>query len=662
VSLVTRIFVLIAMTLLLVAGGELFNGLKLRQERLGEVRSDTAQLARIAELDIDRILEGAHQLLATLAKLPADQGWDERACSIVEATASSDFEYDHIVGVDRSGIIRCSSNGAEFVGTPMPDRELFNRIVKTTGFSVGSYGIGRVSSNEVVRVGYPVVDGSGAVVGAVYAGINLIWLNTAISQWQLGTTASIEVTDQNGIVIARYPDPQRVGEAIADSLKPFLSAADGGAAEVVGPDGVTRLYGYEPVDAGPSSDVAVFVGRDQAQVFADIDRSIWLNAAAVLTGLTLAGGFAFVYLRRVMARPFQALLTAAGRWSDGDWSARAGAASGIPEFDRLSSAFDLMAAEVSAHIGEREIVERAKLADLDRFRFIFDSVSDGINVMDAKTGRFTDANPASCAMFGYSRDELIGHTIEFLSTGISPYTQRDAIASLARGSGEPQTIEWHCKAKDGHSFWAEISFRNVALEDRAVGLAILRDITERKRGHDEVVRQANIDVLTDLPNRRAFDDMLQQEIARSGRYDRPLCVAIGDIDHFKIVNDTFGHPAGDAVLRKLAEFMRNSLRTTDYVARWGGEEFAILLPETRLDVAVQLLNRLRANIANFAIPEIGRAVTLSFGVTARMQSDDPDDLVERADRALYTSKQTGRDRVTKLRRSAARVHSAPAPL
>jgi diguanylate cyclase (GGDEF)-like protein len=89
--------------------------------------------------------------------------------------------------------------------------------------------------------------------------------------------------------------------------------------------------------------------------------------------------------------------------------------------------------------------------------------------------------------------------------------------------------------------------------------------------------------------------MFQQEIARSGRYDRPLCVAIADIDHFKIINDTFGHQVGDAVLERLAEIMRNSLRTTDYIARWGGEEFTILLPETRLDIGERLLNRLRAD-------------------------------------------------------------------
>jgi len=316
-----------------------------------------------------------------------------------------------------------------------------------------------------------------------------------------------------------------------------------------------------------------------------------------------------------------------------------------------------MGVRLAAQIRERETIERTKAADLERFRFVFDSVSDGIFVCDGETGAFIDINEAGCRMFGFSWKELIGRSIGTLSTGVAPYTQADAMTLLGN---EPSTaLEWHCKAKDGHLFWVEIALRNVLLENRLVGLALLRDITERKQRNDEVARQAHVDTLTNLPNRRAFDGVFQQEVARIRRYDRPLCVAILDIDHFKIVNDTFGHQTGDAVLKNLAEFMRNSLRTTDYVARWGGEEFAILLPETRLDVAEQLLNRLRASIADHAIPEIGRAVTLSIGVTVCTKFDDPDDLLERADRALYTSKQTGRNKVTKLQPSGAEAHPIP---
>src|SRR4026208_568692 len=137
VSIVTRIFILIAATLLLVASVELFNGMQLTQKRSLELHSDTVQLARIAELDMARILDGSHQLPGTLAKLPVDQGWDKRACTIVEATASSDFEYDHIVGVDQTGIIQCSSSGTALVGAKTPDIDLFNRIVATARFSVG---------------------------------------------------------------------------------------------------------------------------------------------------------------------------------------------------------------------------------------------------------------------------------------------------------------------------------------------------------------------------------------------------------------------------------------------------------------------------------------------------------------------------------------------
>src|SRR6185436_654786 len=180
-SLVARLFALLAFTLLLVAGGEVINGLMLRQNRLAEVRQDTTQLARIAELDMGRILEGSRQLLATLAKLPLHNGWDEHACSVVEATASSDFEYDHLVATDRDGKLLCSSSGRALLGTRSPDFELVNRVVVTNGFTVGTHGVGRSSGNEVIRVGYSVVDDTGAVTGVVYAGINVTWLNTAIN-------------------------------------------------------------------------------------------------------------------------------------------------------------------------------------------------------------------------------------------------------------------------------------------------------------------------------------------------------------------------------------------------------------------------------------------------------------------------------------------------
>jgi diguanylate cyclase (GGDEF)-like protein/PAS domain S-box-containing protein len=289
----------------------------------------------------------------------------------------------------------------------------------------------------------------------------------------------------------------------------------------------------------------------------------------------------------------------------------------------------------------------------DRFRVIFDSVADGIFVCNADTGAFVDVNQTGCAMFGFSRDELIGRRLEALSTDLSSYVQRDLSSFLLEAQSRgPQVFEWLCKAKNGHLFWCEISLRCASLGGRPIALAVLRDITQRKSKEDEVIQLAHFDVLTGLPNRRNFDVTLRQEIARSVRYGGPLSVAIGDIDLFKIVNDTFGHQVGDAVLKTLAELMRKSLRQSDYIARWGGEEFTLLLPETTLDVAEALLNRLRATIADQVIPEIGRAVTMSFGVTActksGAKSDTPDDLLQRVDHALYQSKLSGRNRVTTI--------------
>jgi diguanylate cyclase (GGDEF)-like protein len=121
---------------------------------------------------------------------------------------------------------------------------------------------------------------------------------------------------------------------------------------------------------------------------------------------------------------------------------------------------------------------------------------------------------------------------------------------------------------------------------------------------------------------------------------------MGDIDHFKAINDHFGHQIGDVVLKHLAEFLRHGLRRRDYVARWGGEEFTLLFPETRLGHAEEVLNRLRARIARHTIPEIAQHVTLSFGLTEYAKSDTPDDVLKRIDQAIYLSKESGRNTVT----------------
>ncbi|MDR9437682.1 MAG: diguanylate cyclase [Thiohalophilus sp.] len=160
----------------------------------------------------------------------------------------------------------------------------------------------------------------------------------------------------------------------------------------------------------------------------------------------------------------------------------------------------------------------------------------------------------------------------------------------------------------------------------------------------ELQRQASHDSLTGLYNRRKFEVMLLHERERATRYRRHLAIILLDIDHFKLVNDRFGHNVGDEVLRQLAVLMREQRRDSDVLARWGGEEFIILLPETDLDGALHTAELLRQCIADTRFSTVGQ-VTVSLGVSACRPGDTPDSLISRADDALYQAKEAGRNRV-----------------
>jgi diguanylate cyclase (GGDEF)-like protein/PAS domain S-box-containing protein len=174
------------------------------------------------------------------------------------------------------------------------------------------------------------------------------------------------------------------------------------------------------------------------------------------------------------------------------------------------------------------------------------------------------------------------------------------------------------------------------------------ELEKKNRQLKEKITEAehisNTDSLTNIANRKKFQEELEKEISRSDRYHHSLAFVIFDIDFFKHVNDTFGHKAGDNVLQKMAKLVSNNIREIDCFARWGGEEFVLILPCLVIKDAVLVCEKLRILISQYEI-ERKLFITCSFGITEYSQEDTVDDLFYRADKALYQAKKSGRNRV-----------------
>jgi diguanylate cyclase len=184
---------------------------------------------------------------------------------------------------------------------------------------------------------------------------------------------------------------------------------------------------------------------------------------------------------------------------------------------------------------------------------------------------------------------------------------------------------------------------------------VQRQADALKQRATKAERLACIDPLTSVANRRKFDEELERQVALSHQDETPLCLVMVDIDHFKSINDRFGHRTGDAVLVQFAELIVKSVRTTDFVARYGGEEFAVILPRTPLGNAYEIAERIRCAMQSQVWKNTGDAkisLTSSFGISDVQDGDKSVDLVDRTDQMLYEAKRRGRNR-TMITRSAA---------
>lgn len=299
---------------------------------------------------------------------------------------------------------------------------------------------------------------------------------------------------------------------------------------------------------------------------------------------------------------------------------------------------------VAADLHNRSRLHRAMRLSEERYRLLAEHSTDILLQLEVD-GRIRFVSPSIRHLGGYDPEALVGRNSRILIAPEHLERVREAHQAIVAAAGETQTYEYIALTADGTRRWFETNGRAILDEHGEIDsvLSVARDISTRKAVERRLTADALTDPLTGLPNRRGFNAVVSRRPpdAAASRSD---CVAVLDLDHFKVVNDSFGHDVGDAVLRRFAAVVREMVRDRDLVARIGGEEFAIFFPDTPVEQAMLVCDRLRGEMAQMDQPA-GTAsvrVTVSGGV-GQVGAEGIDHALKVADRALYEAKRSGRD-------------------
>lgn len=304
-------------------------------------------------------------------------------------------------------------------------------------------------------------------------------------------------------------------------------------------------------------------------------------------------------------------------------------------------AVQLSVFDITAQVAVEQNLLRAE----QHLRAVLEILPYPIYIARRSDGRLLFVNRKTCLLFQRSASALMrGTSADFF---INP-AERDDLRKLLEDMQDVRDLEVRMKTSAGSEFIAEFSAIGMEFNGEPANLVALNDISDRKAMEAELVKQASTDSLTGIGNRRYFMFQAEQEMSRARRFSRPFTVMMMDIDHFKPINDRYGHAVGDAVLQAVVRRANDSLRQTDQIGRLGGEEFAAMLPETNIEAAMVVADRLRQHVAERPIIAAGQAVQCSISIgVAELQEHDVsiDDLLRRADEALYQAKAKGRNRV-----------------
>ena len=349
--------------------------------------------------------------------------------------------------------------------------------------------------------------------------------------------------------------------------------------------------------------------------------SPWIQSERFATGEGQSGVIEIVYLEEppAVATPFLA-----------------------EESSLLRSVADMLVAQL-----ERKRAQDALHTRETMFRSIFENAAIGMTLTDMHS-RFVKCNPVFCRMLGYREEEVVGRTFADFTHPDDIGANTESYRSLVAGEIDHFRLDKRYLCKDGRIVWVQLTVSlipgNRGAERFTIGM--MEDITSRKQAEARVEYLATHDDLTDLPNRNLMRDRIEQAIARARRSQMEIALLYLDLDRFKVVNDGFGHPFGDTVLKAAGDRLRAVVRETDTVARQSGDEFLILLADLRRpsDVFMVAQKALQALAAPFLLEGREIYVSASIGVSVFPQDgQDAETLIANADVAMYRAKDLGRN-------------------
>jgi len=307
--------------------------------------------------------------------------------------------------------------------------------------------------------------------------------------------------------------------------------------------------------------------------------------------------------------------------------------------------------QTCVEITEKKILERQLDLSMKRFAAVVNNAYDGIITID-ENQNIKLFNEAAQSMFGYNEVDIIGQPL----TKILPEKFRDKhhgyIDGFKRAQVDSRPMQTRApvqgRRKDGSEFPIEVSISKIRISDNVEYTAVVRDISEKSQLLKELIISSRIDPLTELYNRRYFIDLLNSEITRANRFMRGFSLLMLDIDHFKSINDRYGHSCGDSALIAFSKTLINNTRKVDTVCRWGGEEFMILLPEISKEHAVLVAEKIRSNVESLATVFEGEQIKFTVSIGLEYFSGDSiemSNMISKVDEYLYKAKTTGRNRV-----------------